>query len=51
MGSGTTAIVAVKEGRNFVGYEINDKYIEISNDRINTEKQKIATLFKCANGT
>ena len=34
MGSGTTAIVALKNNRNFIGFEINPKYIEIANMRI-----------------
>ena len=34
MGSGTTAIAAIKNNRNFVGYEINEEYINLSNNRI-----------------
>lgn len=34
MGSGTTAIAAIKNNRNFVGYEINEKYINLANNRI-----------------
>jgi site-specific DNA-methyltransferase (adenine-specific) len=34
MGSGTTAIVAKKLGRNYLGIELNPKYIEIANKRI-----------------
>ena len=34
MGSGTTAIAAIKNNRNFVGYEINKEYINIANNRI-----------------
>ena len=34
MGSGTTAIAAIKNNRNFVGYEINKEYINLANDRI-----------------
>ncbi len=34
MGSGTTAIVAKKLGMNFLGFELNKKYIEIANRRI-----------------
>jgi site-specific DNA-methyltransferase (adenine-specific) len=39
MGSGTTAISALKEERNFVGYEINEKYIELANKRIAMAEQ------------
>lgn len=34
MGSGTTAVVAKKLGRNYVGIELNPKYIEIAEDRL-----------------
>ena len=34
MGSGTTALVARKLGRNYIGIELNQKYIEISERRL-----------------
>ena len=34
MGSGTTAISAVKSDRKFVGYEINQEYINLSKKRM-----------------
>ena len=34
IGSGTTAIAAIKNKRNFVGYEINKEYINLANNRI-----------------
>lgn len=34
MGSGTTALVAKKLGMNFIGFELNKKYIDIANRRI-----------------
>lgn len=34
MGSGTTAIAAIKNNRYFVGYEINEEYIDLANERI-----------------
>lgn len=34
MGSGTTAYVALKNGRNFVGVELNAEYIEMAKKRI-----------------
>ncbi|MCK6605062.1 MAG: site-specific DNA-methyltransferase [Ignavibacteriaceae bacterium] len=37
MGSGTTAVVALKTGRNFVGYEISEEYIKLSERRIEPE--------------
>ena len=36
-GSGTTAIVALKHNRNFIGTELNEDYIKIAEDRIRTE--------------
>lgn len=35
MGSGQTALAALKAGRNFVGYELNDKYVKLARKRIN----------------
>jgi DNA modification methylase len=37
MGSGTTAIVARKLYRNYIGFELNPEYVAISNDKINRE--------------
>lgn len=34
MGSGTTAVAAIKSGRRYVGYEINPEYVSICNERI-----------------
>jgi DNA modification methylase len=33
-GSGTECAMAVKENRNFIGYEITKKYVDISNKRV-----------------
>ena len=38
LGSGTTALVALRLNRNFIGIEINEKYIEMANKRILSEK-------------
>jgi modification methylase len=35
MGSGQTAIAALTSGRHFVGYEINEEYVTLANQRIN----------------
>jgi len=35
MGSGTSAVVAKKLGRNYLGYEIVPEYIEMANTRLN----------------
>jgi DNA modification methylase len=37
MGSGTTALVSIKSRRNFIGVELNEKYIAAANDRISQE--------------
>ncbi|MEJ5240390.1 MAG: site-specific DNA-methyltransferase [Anaerolineales bacterium] len=34
MGSGSTAIAALKSGRKFIGYEIDQKYIDLAKERI-----------------
>ena len=36
MGSGTTAIVGLKNSRRFIGYEINEDYVKIANERISS---------------
>jgi DNA modification methylase len=37
MGAGTTALVARKLGRNYIGFELNPKYIKIAEKRIANE--------------
>ena len=37
MGSGTTALVAKKKNRNFVGFELNPEYIKIAEKRLDNE--------------
>lgn len=34
LGSGTTSLSAIKNGRNFVGYDTNEKYIELADKRV-----------------
>lgn len=43
MGAGTTAIVARKLNRNYIGIELNEKYISIANKRIEKE---LGVLFE-----
>lgn len=45
MGSGTTAIAAIKNSRNFVGYEINEEYINLANNRIKNLKEKNSEIL------
>jgi site-specific DNA-methyltransferase (adenine-specific) len=33
MGSGTTAIAALKSDRKYIGFEINQDYIDLTNKR------------------
>jgi site-specific DNA-methyltransferase (adenine-specific) len=40
MGSGTTAIAALKSGRHFIGYEINREYIMLAKKRIAPFKEQ-----------
>lgn len=40
MGIGSTAIAAIRLGVNFIGFEIDNKYVEIANERIINEKLK-----------
>jgi len=50
IGSGTTAIAALMEGRHFVGYDIEKDYIKIAEKRIKEytiiEKQKLLNFIK-----
>ena len=34
MGSGTTAIAAMNTNRNFIGFELDETYFNIANERI-----------------
>lgn len=44
LGSGTTSLSAVKNGRSYVGYDTNVKYIELANRRV-AEYQNQTKLF------
>jgi site-specific DNA-methyltransferase (adenine-specific) len=50
MGSGTTGIVAKKLGRDFIGIEINPKYIKIAQKRFSMDKRarthRLGSLIK-----
>ena len=41
MGSGTTAVSALKNNRNFIGYEINNNYVKLANNRIKKVKEQM----------
>lgn len=38
MGSGQTALAALKSGRRYVGYELNDEYLKLATSRMLTSK-------------
>ena len=38
MGSGTTAVVAKRLNRDFVGYELNSEYVDIAKKRLKNVK-------------
>jgi len=44
MGSGTTAIAAIKENRNYIGSEISKEYSHIIEERINNHKKQLKLL-------
>jgi len=44
MGAGTTALVAYRNNRNYVGIELNPEYRELAEKRIDTERDKYALL-------
>lgn len=41
MGSGTTAIAAIKHNRDYIGIDISKKYCEMAENRISQEKQQL----------
>jgi len=34
LGSGTTSLSAIKNGRSYVGYDTNKKYVELADKRV-----------------
>ena len=47
MGSGSTGVAAINTGRNFIGFETEEKYFEIAKDRINkavADNEEIGTI-------
>ena len=45
MGSGTTAVAAIRNHRHFVGAELDPRYCQIANSRIDEEHRSL--LFEC----
>jgi site-specific DNA-methyltransferase (adenine-specific) len=46
MGSGTTALAAIREGRNYIGIERQAKYVDLANKACTQESQKVTFLNK-----
>lgn len=46
MGSGTTALAALKSDRRFVGYDISEEYVKLANNRIGALKNQTVIPFK-----
>lgn len=42
MGSGTTAVAAVRTGRHFVGFDVDPKYVRAAERRIEAERKRLA---------
>lgn len=41
MGSGTTAIAAHREGRHFIGLELDEKYVQLAQKKVEAEQQQL----------
>ena len=39
MGSGTTAIAAIMEGRNFIGIEKEKEFVQMAKERVNAYRK------------
>jgi site-specific DNA-methyltransferase (adenine-specific) len=50
MGSGTTAVAALRTGRNFIGFEIEPEYVRIANQRLENVRDEVAEQ-RLAEGT
>ncbi|WP_439331222.1 DNA-methyltransferase [Lysinibacillus antri] len=46
-GSGTTGLVALKHSRNFIGIELNEKYIEIAKKRLSEVQLELIHELSC----
>lgn len=42
MGSGTTAVAALRTGRHFVGYDTDERYISLAMERVESERARLA---------
>jgi DNA modification methylase len=44
-GSGTTAVVALKHGRNYIGTELNPDYVQLAENRIKEDVPQTLSEF------
>ena len=44
LGSGTTAIAAINANRNFIGFELDEDYYNIAQDRIKNHEQQLTLI-------
>ncbi len=42
VGSGSTAVAAVRTGRHYVGYDLDDSYVRLAESRVVAEQQRLA---------
>ncbi len=50
IGSGTTAIAAMREGRHFIGFELNEEYFGKAVERIERERKATAAVIQLQTG-
>lgn len=46
MGSGTTAIACINTNRKYIGFELDKKYFELANDRIEKHNRQMELFEK-----
>lgn len=45
MGSGTTAIAAIRNNRDYIGFDISKKYVDMANERVRQEHNNPRFVF------
>ena len=51
IGSGTTAVGAIQEGRRYIGIDLSPKYVELARDNARRERQRVEATGMKASGT
>ena len=46
MGSGSTAVAAIRTNRNFIGFDISKEYVDLANERIKSETIQTKLILK-----